>query len=101
MQGTPRSYRVIGSALLLALVLGLYSCRSARGATWSFPCTGPYLKSLEQGFSAESAPSAGRDSSGFRGGVEELPVLAVIVFLPVLVDFVILPVTLIHDIFWS
>lgn len=89
------------AALHFALALSLCACRSSDATTWSFRFTRACVEHLESAAVLDQAPGSWPESSRVTGGPKELPFLVAIVFLPLIVDLVILPVTAIHDLCWS
>jgi len=86
------------------LFVGAFAaCRSSDHETWSFPCT----RALAEGsgerpdLMPEFEPYPLGPS--FCGGVDELPYLILFapVVIPLAIDLVLLPVTGVHDLFWS
>ena len=91
------------AAASLVLVLGLAlasstSCRSAGDDRWAFRLTEYCLDELDE--AAEQPPKTPKEK-GFCGDADDLPLVGIVILWPVLVDIAILPVTGVHDLFWS
>jgi hypothetical protein len=74
------------------------ACRSAGDDRWSFRMTESCLNELDE---AADHPPKVRHSTPYCGGIEELPAVGIVILFPLLLDLAILPVTGVHDLFWS
>lgn len=87
----------------VSLVLGLalassISCRSTGDDRWAFRLTEWCLEELDE---AAEQPPKPRHSTPYRGDADEVVLVGIVLLWPVLVDIAILPVTGVHDLFWS
>ncbi len=83
------------------LVLGLTACVSWDEDYWSFPLSRTVMEAMEDrpSHSGDSHFATG-DESNISGGGPEALLLGLLLFIPVVLDIVVLPVTGVHDLFF-
>ena len=87
--------------LLILCLWGGASCQHWDPDWWSFPMTRrAYARQTMTGWGETHPGNPGTDPDveGYSGGEEELWFLPFTLVLPLLVDLVVLPVTLVHDV---
>ena len=86
--------------LVLFATFGGTACQSWSEEYWSFPMTRrAYVRQTMQGWGETHPgdPGTDPDHPGYSGGEEQLGELTFLLFVPILVDLLILPVTAVHD----
>jgi len=91
-----------GRLLLLLVLLATTACVHWDDEYWSFPLSRrAYARQTMTGWgeTTPASPVTDPDIVGFSGGAEELWIVPIVLLLPVAVDLLILPITLVHDLF--